>query len=221
VKRAKGRLWWVSLVVYAVATPAIAAPDAVLPVAGVYDGLVVAYDKSSRVVSGYFHEEAAQGQTTYAFYFSGRMDGNQALVASFVTQTPDEKVNGTFALTSDANHTLTLQLQQEHSGCMNVRNFADVSPIIFNRFSQHLGWLGIDVVKSDKAYFSAEPNEASRKDSFVVKGNPVALLAEENGWYRAEYISGDVVTSGYLQPDDLYGLAKTAGVRVPAPRPKF
>lgn len=189
----------------------LAAPtrsEAQTAVAGIYSGLPVAYDPASGVISGYFAETTGRGQFSCIFYFSGQLRGSEASIQSYFPASSTEKIPGSLRLAGDG--TLEISLSEEPGGCWNVRHFADSgNPASFRLDAPRPAWMAIDVVKSRKAYFHADATESSRRRSYVVQGDAVAIVGKRGDWYRVDFMSGGKATSGYLKRSDLYGVSES------------
>jgi hypothetical protein len=66
--------------------------------AGEYDGgLMLGYDPSARLVSGYFRSETGGGRFSCIFYFTGALNGKTASIQSYFPDTPGEVIEGLFS----------------------------------------------------------------------------------------------------------------------------
>jgi hypothetical protein len=178
-------------------------------ISGSYDGMLVAYDKTSNRITGYFNEYTGSEASRFSciFYFSGKLNGGKADIVSYFPENPSEDViKGTLAF--QGKGTLEVRLQEEHGGCWNVRHFADPQPATFNLQDSHPTWVAIEIIKSKKAYFYAEPNEGARKRSYVVQGNAVAVIHRSADWLSVEYTDGNQMTTGYIKKSDVYDLPR-------------
>lgn len=176
-------------------------------ISGIYkDDMLIAYDKASNRITGYFNEHTGiDGRFSCIFYFSGKLSDGKADIVSYFPENPSEDViKG--ALTFKDKGVLEIRFQDEHGGCWNVRHFADEKPATFSLQDIRPAWVAIEIIKSKKAYFYAEPNERANKRSYVVQGDAVAVIHRSVDWLSVEYTDGNQMTAGYIKKSDFYNL---------------
>jgi hypothetical protein len=172
-------------------------------VSGLYNGMPIAYDKTTNIISGYFHEETGDdGKFSCVFYFLGKLNGNEAKITSYYPDTPEEKIDGVLII---SDNEIKIKLEEEHGGCWNVQHFADAEPASFTMDEAHETWRAVDIVKSKKAYFYSKPQKGGRLSSYLIQGDDVAITGEQGDWYLVEY-QGEKIISGYIRKSDLYRL---------------
>ena len=176
-----------------------------ITIAGYYDELPVAYDPATGTVSGYFNQATGAGNFTCIFYFSGTLQGNKAHIISYSPEYPEEKIEGDLTFSTSPKPSIAIALKDEHGGCWNVAHFADPKPAEFTMDAAHPTWASINVVKSKKAHFYSAPDKASKRSSYLVKGDAVAIIDKQGDWYHVEY-QGSERVSGYFKKSDLYAL---------------
>jgi hypothetical protein len=59
------------------------------------------------------------------------------------------------------------------------------------------------VVTAPRAYFHAKPNDAEKRRAFVVKGDVVAVLAEDGDWLDVVYPGEKTTTQGWIRAAEL------------------
>jgi hypothetical protein len=182
------------------------------------DGLVVAIDRATGVVTGHFEsgtgDDGAGGSMfSCSFYFRGRATGKPPYrIESWFPDRSiaDEVVQGTIAFdASGGRRRATIALTEEHGGCWNVQRFADIGGASFE-FDRSGAWVAIRVVSSLRAYFHGEAKQSTRRKAYVTTGDPVRVLEHVSGWVRAEYAGAEnsdgktPITVGWLREADLF-----------------
>jgi hypothetical protein len=182
------------------------------------EGLVVAIDPATGVITGYFKsgtgDDGAGGPMfSCIFYFRGRAIGKPPYRTD--SWFPDRRIadpviRGTIAFgAANGRRTATIALAEEHGGCWNVQRFADTGGASFE-FDRSGAWLAIRVVSAPRAYFHTEAKNSTRRKAYVTTGDPVRVLQRVSGWVRAEYTGaesggGDTPkTAGWLREADLF-----------------
>lgn len=174
-------------------------------VTGNYGDLMLGYDATSKVVTGYFQSGTGDDghghpQFSCIFFLRGMLDGGHASVETFFPATPKERISGTLTIAEDVK----IGLKEEHGGCANVEHFADAEPASF-ALDHARAWTRVGVVKSAKANFYTAPDAATAERTYVVKGDGVGLRESRDGFVHADYLgTNGKTTSGWLRADDLY-----------------
>lgn len=171
------------------------------------DGLVLAYDPSARLITGYYHGESGQradggSQFSCIFYFAGVLNGSTAAIRSYFPETPGEVIEGVFSL--DAPGELTVTLKDEHGGCWNVWRFADKDMPARFTLSAARPWKALRVIKSDRAHFYDSPDATYSRKGYVVKGDALGVKSSENGWLEVDYANGAKVISGWIKESEFF-----------------
>ena len=198
----------VPLAVLLLVAPPAAHAENISVSTGVYsDGLLLGFDPTTRIVSGYYHSETGEGQFSCIFFVVGKLSGSGSIISTYFPEDPaSDLIKG--KLLVDASQKLTLRLQSEHGGCGNVRHFADAAdPAEFTLDSGH-AWTAVAVVKSERAYFFATPESRTHRKAYIVKGDGVGVRARKPGWLEVEYIDPDGKSvSGWIREADVYRVA--------------
>jgi hypothetical protein len=180
---------------------AAAAPSTI--VSGDYgDGMLIAIDPATRVVTGYYSADNIDGQFSCIFYLTGKLGGSPIPVSTYFPATPEQKITG--KLFPQASDKLTLRLSAEHGGCWNVMHFADDdNPAEFTLAARH-PCLSVAVVRSDRAYFFDTPTSPQHRKDYVVKGDGVGVRAAQAGWLQVDFLGQKKITSGWIGKADVY-----------------
>jgi hypothetical protein len=180
---------------------ATAAPSTI--VSGDYgNGMLIAMDPATRVVTGYYSADNIDGQFSCIFYLTGKLGGSPIPVSTYFPATPEQQITG--KLFPQAPDKLTLRLSAEHGGCWNVMHFADDdNPAEFTLAARH-PWLSVAVIRSDRAYFFDTPMSPQHRKDYVVKGDGVGVRAAQAGWLRVDFLGQKKITSGWIRKADVY-----------------
>lgn len=172
-------------------------------VSGVYDEMLIGFDPTTRIVTGYFHSEAGQGQFSCIFYLTGELHGPSAQVSTYFPETPAaDLINGELVL--QTNQKFRVRLASEHGGCWNVEHFADDDLPAEFTLQARQPWTSVAVVKSDKAYFFDAPASATHRKAYLVKGDGVGVRISQPGWLEVDFVGGRKPTAGWIRQSDVY-----------------
>ncbi len=164
---------------------------------GIFEGLMLAIDPSGRV-SGYFREEQGQGVTkTCTFFLSGQASGNPFDIVTWSNET----FPGSLKIVGD-DIELKIPKGREHPGCGMVLLPEIAQGVEFDRTGK-TNWIGLRVVAAPRAYFHAKPSDAEKLRVFVVKGDVVAVIADQGDWLDVAYPGEKKTTEGWIRAAEL------------------
>jgi hypothetical protein len=122
---------------------------------------------------------------------------------SYFPEDRSDKIEGTLTLIGPEE--LKIVLKKEHGGCWNVRHFADAQdPAIFTLSQAHDDWQTIKVVKTDRAHFYQSAEEATRRKSYVVKGDGVGVKRSNGAWLDVDFSNPKGIMSGWMHSADFF-----------------
>lgn len=175
--------------------PLLGAAQAGKPVAGQYEGLMVAVSPQGAVTGHYVEEQGEGVVKRCAFSLSGQLAaGGEAAIRSWSSV----QLPGRLKFDKEGV-TLTLPEGTQHDGCGLV-----LMPQIATGLALDLvapaGWTALHHITADKAPFFDTPQSAKPRRAYVVKGDVVGVLAEQDGWVRVEYPAKGKRVAGWLQP---------------------
>jgi len=176
-----------------------AAPAADVPTleAGQFEGLMLAIDPAG-TVTGYYREQQGEGVTkTCTFFLSGRATANPFDIVTW----SKEVFSGTLkSVGKDVE--LKIARGRDHPGCRMVLLPEIAEGLVLERSSK-AKWIGLRVVTAPRAYFHAKPDDAEKRRVFVVKGDVVAVLAEDGDWLDVAYPGEKKTTQGWIHAAEL------------------
>lgn len=173
-------------------------------VSGTYDdGMMIAYDPATHIVSGYYASATGEGKFSCAFYLTGKLAGREADVSTYYPgESVSDLIKGRLVVEDDKS--LRIVLPSEHGGCWNVQHFADErQPAEFSLATAH-PWTSVIVVLSDRAYFFDAPRAAQHRKAYVVKGDALGVRAFQFGWYYVDFVSDGKTVSGWIRQMDVH-----------------
>ena len=173
---------------------------------GLYeDGLRLAIDTISKKITGYYASysgldfETNKPKFSCIFYLEGKMIDSICQVETYF---PSDKsrdfIQGKIQLLN--NNKITLQLKNNHGGCLNIQNLVD-EPVEFELEIQNK-WTSVRYVVVDKTYFYSEKSIQKIKKSYLIKNNFVCIDKIENEWAFCTFY-GEKITSGWILSKDL------------------
>ncbi|WP_018443884.1 hypothetical protein [Trinickia symbiotica] len=173
-------------------------------VSGSYDGgMLIGFDRTTGVVTGYFSEQTGEGQFSCIFYLTGKLRGSEAPISTYFSEAPTEDlIKGQLVL--GARGEFQVRLPSEHGGCWNVEHFADESQPADFTLDAAYPWITVAVVKRDKAYFFDTPASAVHRKGYVVKGDGVGVRATQPGWLQVDFVGNGKPVSGWIRQSDVY-----------------
>jgi hypothetical protein len=193
----------VALAAMLLAAPALAHAA---PASGEYaDALLLAYDPTSHVVTGYFHEARGEGPSfDCTFFLRGTLAGSSAALKTGYPPlgAEDTPIAGQLKVTGAG--TLDISLAKEPGGCGMTGVFAGDAPKEQFTFEKAHPWTAIRAIKSAKAYFYDAPTSATHRRAYVVQGDGVGVRAAQAGWLQVDYIHDDKTISGWIKEADVY-----------------
>ncbi len=175
---------------------------------GDYGPLALAVGKDGSV-HGVFAERRVGNGTTNApqfsclFLLAGRLNGDRGQVETWFPA-EGERIRGKLQLGEQAS----LQLEDNHGGCLMTTGDMKNAPYELSFGERHTGWIGAGLVIANRAVLYSSPSSVpGRKRPYLVKYDPVAVLARRSRWIQVEYLEaeGKPVT-GWLR-DDAVGLS--------------
>ncbi len=184
-------------------------------VSGYYDmSLVIAYNKKSRKISGYYEDFSGWDNSTNrprfecSFYLEGIYEGSDLIkIRSWYPQedlNDEDIISGVLKL-SDQKDKLYIKLDGEHGACSNVQNFTD-GFVGFELEGHGRDWKDIRFVKSEKTYFYSKPSKQYKADSYVIRNDVLKVIKRKYDWSYIEYMnkySGRIYRA-WVKNDDLY-----------------
>ncbi len=179
--------------------PAFACGQAEI-ISGRYGYLMLAFERDSKSVTGYYEnatgwdEQLQSPRFSCAFYIHGVLDGNKIAIKSLTPLDAEQApINGTLEVSAD--NWVKIQLAEEHGGCPNVEHFA-VKPVEFH-LEEKKSWIQLRYVTVEKAYFYSGDKEESKLNSFVVKGDIVYVEKIKKGRVYCSF-TGRKIIKGWL-----------------------
>ena len=169
---------------------------------GDYGELKLAYDKTTKQVTGFYEngtgvdEQTGNPKFICVFYIEGKLLKNKATIETYY---PLDTTIIRGELIIDAKK-IKIHLDSEHGGCWNVQHFTDESTTFSMDESKQ--WIQVRYAIRDRAYFYSEKKESSKNKSYVLKGNIVYIEKIERNWAYCSYV-GKKTTRGWIKVIDL------------------
>ena len=169
------------------------------------DGLRLAFDNTSKKVTGYFEERAGSSEQkggphfSCIFYLEGTMTGQPFTVMTYYpTDKKSDLVQGTLEIVTSKK--VTIKLTKEHGGCWNVQPFAREAVV----FTLDVGypWIQIRYLDAAKSYFYSDKREDKSLNSYIVRGNIFCIEKIEDQWAYGN-LAGKKSAKGWLKLTDL------------------
>lgn len=170
---------------------------------GNYEAFTVAFSKTGDKVSGYYEdyrgkEQGSSPSFSCLFYFQGVKTG---LVYSITVYSNSlEKITTGTLTPGDYNSSpiIKLVLKENPPGCIQINEFKKEQVCYLDNKSE---FISINLIKSPKAYFYLTSDETSIRKAYVIKGDWVKILKEENGFAYVEY-GKETKTKGWIKKVD-------------------
>ena len=169
------------------------------------NGLKLAYNNTSKKITGYFEgysgwdEQSKTAQFSCIFYIEGTLNGKKASINTYYPEEKaDDQIDGSLEIIG--NNLVQIKLSDEHGGCWNVQHFMDETVRFELEKAQH--WVEIRYVNSEKSYFHSEKSADAKLKSYLVKGNVICIEKIESGWALCSYF-GKKTTRGWIKTADL------------------
>jgi hypothetical protein len=159
------------------------------------DGLTIAYNKDTKVVTGCFEnysglDDDGDPKFSCIFYIEGKLTGNTATIKTYYpADADDDIIMGTLQVNGNS---LVIKLPEEHGGCWNVQHFAD-EPVTF-KLETKSNWIAVRYANKDKVYFYKMPLDTAKHQPFVLRGDVVYVEKFKGEWAYCSYRSKKVTT---------------------------
>jgi hypothetical protein len=174
---------------------------------GTYDNTIVAFDKSKKIVTGYFSESSANESSPSIqceFYFAGVLTGSTAKLKIYQLTLQDKPTSGTLKVEGageDSN--INLQLEEEQPGCMNIYPKAELAknklPIV-----TPASWIEVRMVTEKKVYFFKSILPETKTKTYITKGDVVGVLEYRGDWAKVMYKGETKSTTGWIKVSQMY-----------------
>ena len=172
---------------------------------GSYDGdMLIGFDRTTGLVTGYFSEETGEGQFSCIFYLTGTLRGSEATISTYFPEAPTEDLIKGQLVVLGTRGQFQVRLPSEHGGCWNVEHFADENEPAEFTLDAAYPWISVAVVKRDRAYFFDTPASATHRKGYVVRGDGVGVRAIERGWLQVDFVGSGKPVSGWIRQSDVY-----------------
>jgi hypothetical protein len=173
---------------------------------GQYGALSLAFDPTTKILTGYFEDQTGWDEATKAprfscvFYIKGVVTGKKCQVTTYY---PDDKIGDTIVGEMELinDQTVSIKLPADHGGCWNVQHFAD-EPVSFTLINRSES-IQIRYVTQNKAYFYSSKAKHKRLKLFVVKNDFVCVEKTEGSWAYCSFYGDKKVTKGWMKTADL------------------
>ena len=180
------------LVVFLLSSNVYAISSEILFASGFYEGLMLAVD-SEKNITGFFREEQGEGAVKKcSFFVSGKATSNEINITTW----NKEVFPGTLKAEKEGLK-LKIAKGREHPGCGLVLLPQIAEGLLLDQV-YNSKWVGLRVISSRRAYFHSDPVSLKKLRSFLVKGDVVGVLSENNEWLQVEYIVGKKTTKGWI-----------------------
>lgn len=164
-------------------------------------GLNLAFNPMTNKVTGYFENHSGLDENTgeprfsCIFYLTGSYDKNGFNIDTYYPLNKENDfIKGEIHIKD--TKTISIKLKEDHGGCWNVQPFSDEF-IDFSLITKEK-WIEISYIDVDKAYFYNDTNEASKRKSYVAKGDIVYIDQIKDDWIHGQY-RGRSIAEGWLK----------------------
>ncbi len=168
--------------------------------------LKLAFDPSSKMVTGYYESYTGLDETTQQpkfsciFYIEGKIKSKKFAIKTYYPDYKnDDKIIGTLEIVN--SKTCKIKLPEEHGGCWNVQHFVD-EPVNFT-LDKKTNWIQIRYVKNLKSYFYSDKSITEKTKAYLVQGNFVCIEKIEQNWAFCIYFGEKSSKKGWIQLKDL------------------
>ena len=189
----------------AVGLPALSAQPGTRPVAGMYEGLMLAVAPDGRV-TGSFQQAQGEGVVKQCRFL---LMASSATSPMPVTTWSTQAFSGTLIAEADSV-VLKVPRLREHPGCSSVLPPDDGQGLALDRQSE-AHWIDLRRVQAERAPLQADADKSSRARGYLVRGDIVAVLEVRGHRMLVDYPGTKRTVRAWLDAADTEGL-------VPPPR---
>ena len=183
----------------------VAPTSASQPLSGSYGPLALAISDDG-LVQGVFAERRVGNGTPEApqfgclFLLGGHLEDGRADVVTWLPGEA-ERIGGELRLGEKPS----LQLLENHGGCLMTTGDMRDAPYDLLLDERRDDWIGAGLVTAHRAILHPSPTDApGRRRPYLVRFDPVAVLARRPGWIHVEYLEAvDGRVTGWLRETDV------------------
>lgn len=134
------------------------------------------------------------------FLLEGRMEGGTARVSTWVPGEA-ERVTGELRLGAHPS----LQLEENHGGCLMTSGDMKDEPYDLLLDETRDDWVGAGLVTAERTVLHPDLlDDPGRRRPYLVRFDPVAVLARQPGWISVEYLeASEGRVTGWLRDADV------------------
>lgn len=185
--------------VLAVGLPATSAEPEKLPVAGMYEGLMLAVAPDGRV-TGSFQQAQGEGVVKQCRFL---LVASSAMQPMSVVTWSTQAFSGTLVAHAD-ELALKVSRLREHPGCASVLPPDEGQGLVLDRQSE-AQWIELRRVQAERAPMQADVDKSSRARGYLVRGDIVAVLAVRGQRMLVDYPGAKRTVRAWLDASDTEG----------------
>lgn len=174
---------------------------------GNYDHLLFVGMQKDRLTAFYenytgWDEEAKSPRFSCIFFIEGVIKGKDFPIMTYYPEKgQDEIINGRLTLLNK-NH-IKIKLERLPDGCSMVEANFDKAGVDF-KLLKKTDWLQIRVIADKKAYLYQEPKDATKRKSYVIRGDVVTALKMKGNWLYVAYKGKKATSKGWIKKSTLF-----------------
>ncbi len=183
-----------------------------VPATGVYNGVAtvtIFRNEQTKTIYGNFNTCLHDGHDCCAFNFKGEYKALKGKKIKITTSWPDDSaaIKGSITFELDTSFIIKLKhLPPGSTACTGLDKDGYNAKLV-----QKENWLGINMAKSRKTFFYAEPDVNKRMQAYITVYDIVGVLEYNGDWVKAEYVNYNlkrpVTISGWIKKADLFANA--------------
>jgi hypothetical protein len=170
----------------------------------------------TKVVSGYLLGLRASPERTDAcrFAFAGSLKNPSAFTVKYLSEVDGYEKSGSTspAVVKNIDGDLLINIKKDQMGgdCEWILPFINEPRVKESRgeVAMRFGnlnqgdWIGVFVIKSERARFYRSTDESSVQKSFLIQGDYIYVYDEKPGWYFVRYNGKKRETIGWIKKSD-------------------
>lgn len=173
-----------------------------IPSSGLYGDLILFRNNDNHTIDGYFKSSTSDGRFTCLFEFKGTYKNLSDKLINVTALWPDDEMTREGLLICISNNSFVLKFNESLPGSMACSGVDSETGSEFE-LQKNKEWLGIKIVKSERAYFFKEPIDETKCKAYITKYDAVGIIERKNDWLLVEYY-GLKLTLGWIKLTDFY-----------------
>jgi hypothetical protein len=187
------------------------AAENIEPQAGRYENTILGFNEKSGQVTGFFSDRSendSMPSVSCEFYFEGTVAEAAVRVKVYQPMLSDQPSEGLLKFERKGKERyLTIQLEEEQPGCMNIYPKAELAKSRLELTSPE-NWIEIRMA-AEKVFFYKDSSINTKTKLYITAGDVVGVLEYKDEWVKVAYVGARKTTVGWVQSAGFFPTKKS------------